>query len=146
MIINSSYLIFLFSKNVFLTMVLQRKRPFYREVKPIPPLPALKCYLNRRPEADYHPYYQIQPNSTTWVGRHRQIMARQLVTVRELRRTALSDIHRLACILHDNIARPFSFYHTGSQFFVVQEYLFLDIFDLLPLSAMEVSCVMKQVG
>ncbi|KAJ3454967.1 hypothetical protein MRS44_013567 [Fusarium solani] len=61
-------------------MVLQRKRPFYREVKPIPALPALKCYLNRRPEADYHPYYQIQPNSTTWVGRHRQIMARQLVT------------------------------------------------------------------
>lgn len=127
-------------------MVLQRKRPFYREVKPIPALPALKCYLNRRPEADYHPYYQIQPNSTTWVGRHRQIMARQLVTVRELRRTALSDIHRLACILHDNIARPLSFYHTGNQFFVVQEYLYLDIFDLLPLSAMEVSCVMKQVG
>lgn len=126
-------------------MALQRKRSFYRESRPNS-TPALPCYLHRRPEVDYYPYYPVRRDESAWIGQHRQIMARQLVTVRELKRTALSDIHRLACILHDNIARPVALYHTGNQFFVVHEYLYLDIFDLLPLSAMEVSCVLKQVG
>ncbi|KAF4460284.1 kinase domain-containing [Fusarium albosuccineum] len=127
-------------------MPLQRKRGFYRDPKPISPPTLSGCHLNRHPEVDYYPCYPSQAGATTWAGQSRHVATRKIVMVKRFRTRTLSDIHKLTSISHENVARPISLYYSGEEFYVIHEFFYLDIFDLLPLSANEVSCVMKQVS
>jgi serine/threonine protein kinase len=83
-----------------------------------------------------------------WVGQHRHLINRQLVRIKQLPRTFLSDCQKLARISHDNVIRPESFYYETEydKFFIVFEYLHLNVFDLFPLYPKEVPCIMKQVS
>ncbi|KAH6972672.1 hypothetical protein EDB80DRAFT_596119 [Ilyonectria destructans] len=123
-------------------MTLRRKPSFYVEEKPSLVHKILPAYLNRHPEADYYP---IRSVDTTWIGQRRNWTMRQLVTVQELKRKALSELNRLAEITHDNIAQPVALYNKDDELFIVYAYMDLDLFDLLPLSEREIASVMNQI-
>lgn len=122
-------------------MALRRKSPFYIEGKSPPVHKALPAYLNRRPEADYYPIGSLD---TAWIGQRRNWRLRQLVTVQQLKRKVLSELNCLAQITHENIAQPVALYSEKDELYIVYEYMDLDLFELLPLSEIEISSVMKQ--
>ncbi|KAI5455655.1 hypothetical protein BGZ63DRAFT_497163 [Mariannaea sp. PMI_226] len=124
-------------------MAFRSKATFYLEKKmPAPTNKVLPIYLNRHPKADYLPFGSSE---TVWTGQHRDWRIRQLVTVQQLKRIALSELSRLAQITHDNIAQPVALYHINNTLYIVNEHIDLDLFDLCPLSQWEVSSVMKQI-
>lgn len=108
---------------------------------------AVPCYLHRHPDSDYQRHRQ-QSHGKMWVGQHRHLISRQLVRIKQLPRASLSICEKLSCISHDNVVRPESFYYEteNNNFFIVFEYLHLNVFDLFPLHPEEVSCIMKQVS
>ena len=135
-----------FEQDTTRMMTLRRKRPFCRvRERPAKAKPAL-YHWNRDPTSDYFPYFTDQPERSTWIGQHRDNVARQLVVIKELTITKIFDIRRLTSVVHPNVAKPISFYHIGEQLYVVHQYLSLSIFDLLPLSSSEIASVMKQVS
>jgi hypothetical protein len=64
----------------------------------------------------------------------------------ETSKASFSDLQKLTRISHDNVLKPTSFYQLGEELYIVYEYLYLDLFDLFPVEAMDVACIMKQVG
>ncbi|KAG8677867.1 hypothetical protein FPOAC1_003895 [Fusarium poae] len=107
---------------------------------------AVPCHLHRHPDSDYQRRRQHN-HGKMWIGQHRHLMNRQLVRIKQLPRASLSDCEKLASISHDNVIRPESFYYEpeNDKFFIVFEYLHLDLLDLFPLYPEEVTCIIKQI-
>ncbi|KAI5465169.1 hypothetical protein BGZ63DRAFT_172238 [Mariannaea sp. PMI_226] len=121
-------------------MLLRRKPAFYRPPnRPITAKTSLPIYLNRHPDFDYE---QIVQRGTTWTGKHRR--SRQLVVVREVSHTRLTDFNRFAGVAHVNVARQLGVYHVKSQAYLAYEYVDLDVLEALPLSQEEISAVVSQ--
>ncbi|PTB40390.1 hypothetical protein M441DRAFT_141957, partial [Trichoderma asperellum CBS 433.97] len=97
---------------------------------------------------DVHPkfhYQSVGSIGTAWIGSHRHLSYRQMVVIQKVYQTTISDIKKFAQIAHLNIARPIAFYSTGKETYVAYEFIELDLFDLRPLSEVEVAGIASQI-
>lgn len=133
------------------SMFLKRKQAFRGDRLEVTARSNLVGYLNRGPEADYVKLeagfgYNSPAHSTAWVGEHRRHNSRQLAVVQVVAKAGLTDFRFLAGIAHPNIARLIALYHKDDIVHVVYEYVELNLFDICPLSEVEVVEVMSQVS
>ncbi|KAL7940680.1 hypothetical protein V8C42DRAFT_336867 [Trichoderma barbatum] len=104
--------------------------------------PGMPVYPDIHPMSDYEP---VGNAGTAWIGSHRQCSSRQLAVIKEVHQTTASDIQRFVQLAHLHIARPIALYSTSAKVYVAQEYIELDLDDLLPLSEIEIAVIMSQI-
>ncbi|KAK0761656.1 hypothetical protein N5P37_005638, partial [Trichoderma harzianum] len=103
---------------------------------------GMPAYLDIHPVSDYEP---MGRTGSAWIGSHRQCSSRQLAIIQTVYQATASDIKKHVQIAHPHIARPIALYSTGIDMYVAYEYIELDLYDLLPLSEIEVAVIMSQI-
>lgn len=124
-------------------MLPRRKQAFHQSGRQQLGRVNLPAYLNRCTSTDYSFVATLQG---AWVGEHRRRLTRQLAVIQEVKCMTFTDFSRLTQVIHENIARPISFYSTENSADIVYEFVDLDLFDILPLCHTEIAAVMTQVS
>lgn len=123
-------------------MVYKSRRTSRKSNDIVPTEAPIPTYLDIHPVSDYEPIGRL---GTAWIGLHRLGSTRQKVMVERVYQTNIADLKRVARIVHHNIAPPKALYCVSAELYVVYEYVELNIFDLVPMSQMEVATIMSQV-